>query len=788
MSTATAPPKPARMTIDVDAIPAELKQLNRWLVWRWKWTGEKYDKPPLQVNGKNAKSNDPSTWTTFDAVVAALPKFDGIGFTLRDSGIVGIDLDDCRDPETGVISEPAASIIWAANTYAEVSPSRTGVKMLVHAKLPAKRKKVNHDLNVEVYDRQYFTITGNRVPGTPATINDRQTEIEWVLNTYVDAAKSTHENSESHTGRDRNATDGMSDIETARSALAAISNSGDGLGYDDWLRVGMALHSVSSDLLGEWLRWSQQSSKYVEAECSKKWASFNGCGDVKIGTLIHMAKQTGWKPPRNTNGSNQHKQEGESNDSASLPSDEAAAFITNFVSDVDENGRKIRIPLTMDSVIRQVHRTMKDWPRRVDTALFVDDPDYGIGWFTDTPQLFGWLKRHATVTWATGIGFVLQSELFAELRRTSTKYVGVENLPHQPLISGHYYTCRSYDAGDGHTLRNLIARFNPETSLDADLIQAAFMTPGWGGPAGCRPCFVITSDDGRGVGKSTLASMIGLLWGGVLQFSHNEDANKIKTRLLSADALTKRVSLLDNVKSLKFSWAELEGMITAPEIGGYRLYVGEATRPNTLTWFITLNGASLSTDMAQRSIIIKIRKPKRKGTWEEDTRQFIETHREALLSDVIGALRGERFALEAFSRWATWEKDVLQRLPEPSEAQRIILERQSTVDVEEEEAGILEDFFRDRLGELNYRPADDRVFLPSMVSTEWFNVVHNDRKSTISVSRIITQLINEQRIRRLDVCGRSWGRGFVWVGENCRPDDVVKTDLDERLARRRRDG
>jgi hypothetical protein len=503
-------------------------------------------------------------------------------------------------------------------------------------------------------------------------------------------------------------------------------------------------------------------------------------GETLVREVINNAVE--WQPPQGMNGRSRKSQS-----TGATRDDSEQGYIANFEEiDGEEEDKEIRVPLSMDDIIENVNATTKKWPRRVDTALFVDDAEHGIGWFTETPQLFGWLKRQATVKWAAGSGFVTQAELFAELRRTSTRYVNVENLPHEPIVAGHYYTCRQYEPGDGSRLRELIARFNPETPLDADLIQAAFMTPGWGGPPGCRPCFVITSDAGRGVGKSTLASMIGLLWGGVLQFSHNEDANKIKTRLLSADALTHRVALLDNVKSLKFSWAELEGMITAPEVGGYRLYVGEATRPNTLTWFITLNGASLSTDMAQRAVIVKILRPKRTGTWEEDTRHFIETHRDTLLSDVIGSLRGERFPLDAFSRWATWEKDILQRLPEPAEAQRVILERQSTVDVEEEEAGILEDYFREQLRELSFQPEDERVFMPSMIVAEWFNTVHNDKKGTIPVGRIINQMITEGRLSRLDHnrC-KTWGRGFVWIGENCGVDGATKTDLEERWHRRR---
>lgn len=65
--------------------------------------------------------------------------------------------------------------------------------------------------------------------------------------------------------------------------------------YQDWLAVGMALHSVGDDsLLWEWDKWSQQSSKYDAECCKKKWSTFNGSG-IEIGSLFYMAKQDGWK-------------------------------------------------------------------------------------------------------------------------------------------------------------------------------------------------------------------------------------------------------------------------------------------------------------------------------------------------------------------------------------------------------------------------------------------------------------------------------------------------------------
>ena len=123
---------------------------------------------------------------------------------------------------------------------------------------------------------------------------------------------------------------------------------------------------------------------------------------------------------------------------------------------------------------------------------------------------------------------------------------------------------------------------------------------------------------------------IGYLFGGHIDVSAGEDIEQLKTRMLTPGARTKRIALLDNVKTLRLSWAELEAMITSPIVSGRQLYVGEGQRPNLLTWFITLNGVSMATDMAQRSVIIKVVRGKNDGPWWEQTRQFIDQHRERL--------------------------------------------------------------------------------------------------------------------------------------------------------------
>ncbi|HEY9901451.1 MAG TPA: DUF3987 domain-containing protein, partial [Candidatus Sericytochromatia bacterium] len=120
----------------------------------------------------------------------------------------------------------------------------------------------------------------------------------WVIEAMLAEPESAQHEPERHaTSYTRKARTGeeWSNEEWALSYLSALSSyrADD---YDDWVAVGMALHSVSDSLLADWDNWSQQSQKYSPGCCEKKWKSFKRQG-LAIGTLAHMAKQDGWRSP-----------------------------------------------------------------------------------------------------------------------------------------------------------------------------------------------------------------------------------------------------------------------------------------------------------------------------------------------------------------------------------------------------------------------------------------------------------------------------------------------------------
>ena len=110
-----------------DKIPESLRERRQWIVWRTDKRGidDKPTKLPFAIDGSMAKSNDPSTWSTYAKACAAFAggNYSGIGFMFaEDDPFCGIDLDGCREGKTGVVADWAREIIQTLNTYAEVSP------------------------------------------------------------------------------------------------------------------------------------------------------------------------------------------------------------------------------------------------------------------------------------------------------------------------------------------------------------------------------------------------------------------------------------------------------------------------------------------------------------------------------------------------------------------------------------------------------------------------------------------------------------------------------------------
>ena len=185
-----------REVVPVRYLPDELKALRHWVVWRYEPRPGKSKpaKAPYQPRtGHRARTDVPATWGTYVQAIARFRQggWQGLGFVFTASDpFCGIDLDECRDPETLRVASWAGHIIHTLGSYTEVSPSGRGLHVLVKASLPdhVGRKQGA----VEVYDAlRYFAVTGQRLAELPSIIEERQAEVLTLYATLAPAEPTT---------------------------------------------------------------------------------------------------------------------------------------------------------------------------------------------------------------------------------------------------------------------------------------------------------------------------------------------------------------------------------------------------------------------------------------------------------------------------------------------------------------------------------------------------------------------------------------------------------------------
>lgn len=157
-------------TVKFDAIPADLKAINNWVVWKAVKAKDKTKKVPYNpATHRPASVTNKDAWQTFETAKAALKEkpYAGMGFVF-DGGIVGIDFDNKGGDEIKCIEDlpqEVREILAKAKTYTELSPSKTGLHMLMRGKLEkgqSHRARLQCGWEVEIYETgRYFTVTGS---------------------------------------------------------------------------------------------------------------------------------------------------------------------------------------------------------------------------------------------------------------------------------------------------------------------------------------------------------------------------------------------------------------------------------------------------------------------------------------------------------------------------------------------------------------------------------------------------------------------------------------------------
>jgi putative DNA primase/helicase len=150
----------------------ELIEHRQWVAWEYREQGKR--KVPINPHTwRDASPTDSSTWGAYDEALFCAGNNAQVGFVFSpEDGFCGIDLDNCID--RGEVAPWALEIVEALDSYTEVSPSETGLKIWVRGRKPGVKCRTG---NVEIYDKtRFFTFTGRVFHR--GSIEDRQIELE----------------------------------------------------------------------------------------------------------------------------------------------------------------------------------------------------------------------------------------------------------------------------------------------------------------------------------------------------------------------------------------------------------------------------------------------------------------------------------------------------------------------------------------------------------------------------------------------------------------------------------
>lgn len=322
--------------VGLEAVPslAAMLAVARFVVWVWKRIGRKdgtvyWTKVPLiPGTGISLRTNDARGFT-YVAARAGVERgeADGVGWVVTgETRWVWLDLDKCRDPETGVIAAWALAVLaMVPGAYHELTPSGTGMRivgaarldlpmqgrLMMQAFLAAQDKEglkawggtreCHPRAAIEVYFAcaRYVTVTGWDAGGSiDVDVGGLAIEL-WQLGERQAGERRRRRDR----GVARAAGPAQASVEDIIGALEVMTN--EDVAWDDWVRVGLAVRAAAGERAEECFeafeKWSEKSEKHVPEACREAWEHWGRSpGDrVGFGTLRWLAREAveGWKQP-----------------------------------------------------------------------------------------------------------------------------------------------------------------------------------------------------------------------------------------------------------------------------------------------------------------------------------------------------------------------------------------------------------------------------------------------------------------------------------------------------------
>lgn len=170
-------------------IPQKLKDEALFCVWKRVISKNKVQKKPFQTNGIGASHSNPKHFTDFKtAYEVSANGYDGIGIGVF-NGISAVDIDNCV--VDGVLTPKAQKVVDMMDSYSEISPSGTGIRIVFTAadfQFDKSRYYIhNSKEKMEIYvcgaTNKFLTITGNNI--NDKDIEERGHQLKEVLEEFM---------------------------------------------------------------------------------------------------------------------------------------------------------------------------------------------------------------------------------------------------------------------------------------------------------------------------------------------------------------------------------------------------------------------------------------------------------------------------------------------------------------------------------------------------------------------------------------------------------------------------
>jgi len=494
---------------------------------------------------------------------------------------------------------------------------------------------------------------------------------------------------------------------------------------DSWLEVALAAHSASDgQAIDEFVAWSRRDPKYDtdsnEQLVRGRWNSFSSGGTTNVFKLHQLIKKSGKEAPR-LPAADAFADLDLSDIPEYIHSNEYRGFFQNYkMVEVELNEMELisKIPklkkkygvkeLTIDEISQEDRLSTKP------VALSIDELVAAMHVAAQGSEIFSLLgkmgvlregdEHHALygkeqliqflnhIRWrddwmlrnkgAPGIipMDVLASEM---IERHLRKIHGVKYDPCWPTTEGFLYvqeakSFKNRRTDDHSKLEQFIDMFNCATKIDRINLKAFLLCLAWNVKGGQRPAVIIrstgkTSQERTQTGKSTLIKLAHKLFTKdkceLLQINPSDKIGSRSIESQLGDLLSKQkrgtlMAWIDNARGVTDLGSFIEAVVTNETASASIMYQGTVEMPTNFIVAVTAGNPCYSPDFMSRSLVIDLNP--HDGTspnWEKNTIDFIEEHREQILTSCITLVSEDPAYLieQQVSRFPSFQRQVLTK-------------------------------------------------------------------------------------------------------------------------------